>query len=83
LRRSEKVGRALHMVFFGIWIYILWSCRGGCSESRWFLVGIYPVLVILYVIERRRITKRILSEIPGYQQSPAERPKENGHGQNQ
>ena len=76
LRRSEKVAMALHIVFFVVWIYILWSCRGGCSESRWFLVAVYPVLVILYLIERRRITRRILSKTPEYQEALGEQQKE-------
>jgi hypothetical protein len=70
-RRAGWVGAALRIVFFVIWISILWSCRDGCSESAWFLVGVYPVAVVYYLIVRRRAMRRILSEMPEYQEALA------------
>jgi len=75
-KRAERVGRALQLVFFLTWLYILWSCHDGCSESRWFLVGAYPLLVVFYLIERRRAMRRILSEMPEYQEALAQQQKE-------
>jgi hypothetical protein len=63
MNRTEKVGKALRIAFFAIWLYLLWSCRDGCSENSWFLVGAYPLFVLLYMVKRRRATRRILSEL--------------------
>jgi hypothetical protein len=70
-RRAEWVGIALRIVFFVTWLSILWSCRDGCSENAWFLVGVYPVAVVYYLIVRRRAYRRILSEMPEYQEALA------------
>lgn len=83
LRRSEKIATALHIVFFVTWLSILWSCRNGCSESSWFLVAVYPVILVFYLIDRRRIKRRILSEMPEYQEALAEQQKERDRHQNQ
>ena len=76
VRRAGRGGMALRIVFFLTWLYILWSCRDGCSETSWFLVAVYPVLVVYYLIVRKRAIRRILSEIPGYQEALAEKQKE-------
>jgi len=36
-RRAGRGGIALRIVFFLTWVYVLWSCRDGCSELSWFL----------------------------------------------
>ncbi len=82
-RRGEKVGIALRTVFFLTWLYLLWSCRDGCSESSWFLVAVYPILVVYYFIERRRALRRILSEMPEYQEALAKQQKERDRHKNQ
>jgi hypothetical protein len=81
-RRAGWVGTALRIVFFVIWLSILWSCRDGCSENAWFLVGVYPLFVAYYLVERRRAFRRILSEMPEYQEALAlaEKQKERERG---
>jgi hypothetical protein len=80
-RRAEKVGTALRIVFFLTWLYILFSCRDGCSENSWFLVAAYPVMVVFYLIARKRALRRILSEMPEYQEALAQQQKERNRGQ--
>jgi len=75
-RRAGMVGTALRLVFFLTWLYILWSCHDGCSERSWFLVAVYPVLVLYYLIVRKRAMRRILSEMPEYQEVLAQQQKE-------
>jgi hypothetical protein len=80
-RRAERVGTALRIVFFLTWLYILSSCRDGCSENSWFLVAVYPVLVVYYLIVRKRAMRRILSEMPEYQEALAEQQRERTRGE--
>jgi hypothetical protein len=80
-RRAEVVGIALRMVFLLTWLYILWSCRDGCSENSWALVAVYPVLVVYYLIVRKRALRRILSEMPEYQEALAQQQKERNRDQ--
>src|SRR5689334_10347294 len=74
-RRVGRVGTALRIVFFLTWLYILWSCHDGCSETSWFLVGVYPLLVVYYLVVRKRAMRRILSEMPEYQDALARQQK--------
>jgi hypothetical protein len=83
VRRAGRGGMALRIVFFLTWLYILWSCRDGCSELSWFLVAVYPVLVVYYLIVRKRAIRRILSEIPGYQEALAEQQKKRDRHQSE
>ena len=67
--RAGRVGTAFRIVLFLTWLYILMSCRHGCSETSWLLVAVYPVLVVYYLIVRKRAMRRILSEMPEYQEA--------------
>src|SRR4051812_15407446 len=78
-RRAARVGTALQIVFFLTWAYILWSCHDGCSETSWFLVGVYPVLVLYYLVVRKRAKGRILSEMPEYQEALAREKERDRH----
>jgi hypothetical protein len=75
LTRAARVGTALQIVFFLTWAYILWSCHDGCSETSWFLGGVYPVLVVYYLVVRKRAKGRILAEMPEYQEALARQQK--------
>jgi phosphatidylglycerophosphate synthase len=82
-RRADKRATALQIVFFVAWLYFLWSCRGGCSAADWLFIGAYPALVVFYLIVRRRAKRRILSQLPEYQEALAEAKKERDRGQEQ
>jgi hypothetical protein len=71
IRAADIVLRLIGIAFFVGFIYGIWSCRDGCSSLSWFCLGLYPVVMVFYLVRRRQIGRQLESERAGRSDRPS------------